>query len=110
ELVLQSGVRSPQSKLSNPQSPFRFGLDVPLARQLAAEAEAYFFKAIAIARRQSAKSLELRAVMSLARLWQRQGKREESHKLLAELYSRFTEGFDTVDLKEAKALLEELRR
>src|SRR5262249_42936600 len=69
ELVLQSGVRSPQSKLSNPQFPFRFGLDVPLAMQLAAEAEAYFFKAIAIARRQRAKSLELRAVMSLARPW-----------------------------------------
>src|SRR5437899_12006641 len=72
------------------------------------EAEAYFLKAIEIARRQQAKSLELRAVMSLSRLWQSQGKREEARQLLAEIYNWFTEGFDTKDLQEAKALLEEL--
>ncbi|MBI3798434.1 MAG: hypothetical protein HY268_15910 [Deltaproteobacteria bacterium] len=72
------------------------------------EAEACFLKALEIARHQQAKSLELRAVISLARLWQRQGKREEAHELLAEIYGWFTEGFDTKDLQEAKALLEEL--
>ena len=62
-------------------------------------------RAIEIARRQQAKSLELRAVMSLARLWQQQGKRAEARRMLAEIYGWFTEGFDTADLKEAKALL-----
>ena len=61
-----------------------------------------------MARRQQAKSLELRVAMSLARLWQRQGKRTEARQLLADVYGWFTEGFDTVDLREAKALLEEL--
>ena len=72
------------------------------------EAKAYFRKALEIARRQQAKSLELRAAMSLSRLWQQQGKQEEAHQLLAEIYGWFKEGFDTADLKEAKALLEEL--
>jgi predicted ATPase len=72
------------------------------------EAEECFLKAIEIARKQQAKSLELRAVMSLARLWQQQGKRQEAHKMLAEIYQWFTEGFDTKDLQEAKELLEEL--
>jgi predicted ATPase len=73
-----------------------------------AEAEACFHKAIEVARKQQAKSLELRAIMSLARLWQQQGKKEEARRLLAEVYNWFTEGFDTKDLQEAKALLEEL--
>ena len=72
------------------------------------EAEECFHKAIAIARKQQAKSLELRAVMSVSRLWQQQGKKKESHEMLAKLYSWFTEGFDTKDLQEAKALLEQL--
>ena len=72
------------------------------------EAEACFLKAIEIARRQSAKSFELRAVMSLAQLWQQQGKRKQARKMLAEIYGWFTEGFDTADLKEARALLQEL--
>ena len=63
-----------------------------------AEAEACFHKAIEIARRQQAKSLELRAVMSLSRLWQKQGKREEARQMLAEIYGWFTEGFATADL------------
>ena len=75
---------------------------------LLAEAEACFDKAIAIARRQGAKSLELRAVMSLSRLWQSQGKQAEARQMLAEIYGWFTEGFDTADLQEAKRLLEEL--
>jgi predicted ATPase len=74
----------------------------------AAQAEACFHQALDIARRQQAKSWELRAAMSLARLWQRQGQRAEAHQLLAEVYGWFAEGFDTADLQEAKALLEEL--
>jgi len=65
-------------------------------------------RALDVARHQEAKSLELRAAMSLSRLRQRQGKRKEAHHLLAEIYTWFTEGFDTADLREAKALLEEL--
>jgi len=74
----------------------------------AEEAEGYFLKAIEIAQHQQAKSLELRAVMSLARLWQQQGKQKEARQILTEIYSWFTEGFDTKDLQEAKVLLEEL--
>jgi predicted ATPase len=73
----------------------------------APQAEAYFQQALAVARRQQAKSWELRATMSLARLWQHQGKRAEAYALLASIYGWFTEGFDTADLQEAKALLEE---
>jgi predicted ATPase len=73
-----------------------------------AKAEAYFERALAVARAQQAKSWELRAAMSLARLWRDQGKRDEARDLLAPIYGWFTEGFDTLDLKEAKALLEEL--
>jgi len=74
----------------------------------APEAETCFQQARDVARRQEAKSLELRAAMSLARLWQQQGKRQDAHNLLAPIYGWFTEGFDTADLQEAKALLEEL--
>jgi predicted ATPase len=70
-----------------------------------AEAEACFQQAIAIAQNQQAKSLELRAAVSLSRIWQQQGKRQEAHDLLAPVYSWFTEGFDTADLQEAQALL-----
>jgi predicted ATPase len=73
-----------------------------------AEAAASFQQALAIAQRQQAKSWELRAATSLARLWQRQGKRAEAYELLAPVYGWFTEGFDTADLQEAKALLEAL--
>jgi predicted ATPase len=72
------------------------------------EAETYFLKAIEVARRQQAKSLELRAATSLARLWQQQGKQHAARDMLADVYNWFTEGFDTKDLQEAKALLEEL--
>jgi predicted ATPase len=71
-----------------------------------ADAEACFRQAIEVARQQSAKSLELRAVMSLSRLYHQQGKKEEARQVLAEIYGWFTEGFDTVDLREAKALLQ----
>ncbi len=72
------------------------------------EAEDCFRKAIEVARRQNARSLELRAAMSLARLWRKQGKSSAARELLAPVYDWFTEGFDTVDLREAKTLLEEL--
>ena len=68
-----------------------------------AEAEACFRQAVAIARRQQAKSLELRATMSLARLWQRQGRRDEARAALATVYGTFTEGFTTPDLVDAAA-------
>ncbi len=73
------------------------------------EAEACFQKAIEIAKGQQAKSWELRAATSLARLWQKQDKQAEAHELLFDTYNWFTEGFDTKDLQEAKVLLEELR-
>jgi hypothetical protein len=93
ELLLQSGVQS--------QDPRRQTLD--------AKAETCFHQALTVARRQQAKAWELRAAMSLSRLWQRQGKGAEARALLAPIYGWFTEGFDTVDLQEAKALLEALR-
>ncbi len=68
-------------------------------------AEGCFYQALDIARRQQAKSLELRAALNLSRLWQQQGKRDEACTLLAPIYEWFTEGFDTADLQEAKALL-----
>jgi predicted ATPase len=74
----------------------------------ATKAEGYFERALAIARRQQAKSWELRAAMSMARLWRDQGKRDEARELLAPVYGWFTEGFDTMDIKEVKALLAEL--
>jgi predicted ATPase len=73
-----------------------------------AKAEAYFDRALAVARQQQAKSWELRAAMSTARLWRDQGKRTEARDLLAPVYDWFTEGFDTLDLKEANKLLDEL--
>jgi predicted ATPase len=73
-----------------------------------AKAEAYFDRALVIARQQQAKSWELRAAVSMARLGREQGKRDEARDLLAPVYGWFTEGFDTLDLKEAKALLDEL--
>jgi predicted ATPase len=89
---------------------YRIHGEVLLARDPASviEAEACFLRAIEVARRQSAKAFELRAVTSLARLLRTQGKRSEARSGLAEIYAWFTEGFDTADMKDAKALLEEL--
>ena len=82
---------------------------VPSPRsQVSSEAEECFHRALDIARQQQAKSWELRAVMSLSRLWQQQGKQHEAYKMLSDIYGWFTEGFDTKDLQEAKTLLEEL--
>jgi predicted ATPase len=79
-----------------------------LKSQVEEEAEVCFQQAIEVAQRQQAKSLELRAMVSLARLWQSQGKLHEAHSMLSKIYNWFTEGFDTKDLQEAKALVEEL--
>ena len=75
----------------------------------AAKAEAYFERALAVARQQQAKSWELRAAMSMARHWRNHGRRQQAHDLLGTVYEWFTQGFDTVDLKEAKALLDALQ-
>lgn len=101
ELTLQKlSVVSNQLSATNPKS---------LTPNPQLEAEACFLKAIEIARKQQAKSLELRAALSLSRLWQRQRKRQEAHRRLSAIYYWFTEGFETVDLHEAKILLETLR-
>jgi predicted ATPase len=99
ELLLQSGAQGLGSGVLPPDAG-------PQTRD--AEAEACFRQALEIARRQQAKSLELRAAMSLGRLWQQHGKRAAARELLAPIYGWFTEGFDTVDLQEAKTLLSEL--
>lgn len=101
ELLLQSSIQSPGAGVSTLHSALR-------TLDLETEAETCFHQALTIAHRQQAKSLELRAAMSLSRLWQQQAKRQEAHELLAPIYDWFTEGFDTVDLQEAKALLDAL--
>ena len=82
--------------------------EIALKERDAVKAEKYFERALAVARKQQTKSFELRAAMSMARLWRDQGKPQQARELLAPVYGWFTEGFDTLDLKEAKALLEEL--
>jgi predicted ATPase len=104
ELALQQGARGWRLEPSPPSS--QASSLKPLVSQAAEqEAEGYFLKAIEVARRQQAKSLELRAALSLSRLWQQQDRKEEAHKLLVKIYGWFTEGFDTRDLQEAKILL-----
>ncbi len=89
----------------------RLGGEILLSqsRANAGDAEACFERALQISRRQEAKSLELRAAMSLARVWRDQGRIDEAHDLLAPVHGWFTEGFDTADLKEAEVLLAELK-
>jgi predicted ATPase len=100
EFTLQKfQVQGSKFKVTGPRSP------MPDAQ---GEAEGYFLKALETAQRQEAKLLELRAGVSLGRLWRRQGKVTQARQLLTTLYGWFTEGFDTVDLQEAKTLLEEI--
>jgi predicted ATPase len=111
--VVRTGERRHESTLSLLKGSLLLGQtsrdrDPGDHRENAAQAEACFRHAIDVARQQKAKSLELRAATSLSRLWQQQGKRDEARKLLGEIYGWFTEGFETADLKEAKALLDEL--
>jgi class 3 adenylate cyclase/predicted ATPase len=106
ELVEQTGARWYEAETYRIKGTVLLHQAVPEA----AQAEACFQQALAIARRQEAKSWELRAATSLARLWQAQGKRQDAYDLLAPVYEWFTEGFDTADLQEAKELLETLGR
>jgi class 3 adenylate cyclase/predicted ATPase len=103
-VVERTGDRRDEAEIHRLTGEFLLRQAIPSEPQ----AETCFRQALDIARRQQAKSLELRAAMSLACLWQRQGKRGEAHQLLAPVYNWFTEGFDTADLQEAKALLEAL--
>jgi tetratricopeptide (TPR) repeat protein len=109
ELLLAQKIKSQNSKVKSQKSEVPKPKSQSLNPKAHEEAEACFHKAMEIAKQQEAKSLELRAVMSLSRLWQQQGKRKEARTLLGETYGWFTEGFDTKDLQEAKALLEALR-
>jgi predicted ATPase len=118
QLVLQSGVKKSLGQVQDKSKQVKTSLESELPNtqhptpstqaELEAGAEECFHKAIEIARRQQAKSLELRAAMSLSRLWQKQGKKDKARQMLAEIYNWFTEGFDTADLKDAKALLDAL--
>jgi predicted ATPase len=102
-LVEHKGERFWEAELHRLQGELR--LRQPSPNEL--QGEASFHQALVVARRQNAKSLELRAVMSLARLWQRQGKRHDARRILADIYGWFCEGFDTTDLQEARTLLAE---
>jgi predicted ATPase len=104
-LVAASEERRWEAEVYRLQGALRLQLPHPDAHG----AEACFQQALAVAQRQQARSLELRAAMSLTQLWQQQGKREEAGELLAPIYGWFTEGFHTADLQRAKALLDELR-
>jgi predicted ATPase len=103
--VSKSGERFYEAELHR----IRGELLLPQAGPSEEQAETCFQQALEVTRSQSARSLELRAAMSLSRLWQKQGKKDDARRLLAEIYGWFTEGFDTADLKQAKALLNELQ-
>ena len=104
DLVQQNGERWWEAEILRLQGELLLGQN----NSGVVEAESCFEHAIQVALEQGAKSLELRAVMSLSRLWQSQGKEQQAHPFLAQIYGQFTEGFDTADLKDAKALLDEL--
>jgi predicted ATPase len=109
QLTLQKlSVASSQLSVPNPQPLAPNTQHLAPRTQAEAEAEACFHQAIEIARRQQARSLELRATVSLARLWQQQGKQHAARNTLSEIYGWFTEGFTTPDLQDAKAVLAEL--
>jgi predicted ATPase len=100
--------QAPPSKTTTNQASWKPASPSPSSsRQNIEEAQSCFRRAIEIARKQSAESWELRATISLARLLAKQGRRDEARAMLAEIYNWFTEGFDTADLKDAKALLDE---
>jgi predicted ATPase len=102
--VNKTGERWPEAELQRRKGDLL--LSVSMDNQ--AEAERCFHQALSVARHQRTKPLELRTAMSLSRLWQQQGKRVEAYESLAEIYGWFTEGFDTADLRDAKALLDTL--
>jgi adenylate cyclase len=100
--------RSPKAKGPRQKSKVNTPRSASRNSQCEAEAEACFLQALEVAHRQQAKSLELRAVMSLTRLWQQRGKGKDAQQMLAEVYGWFSEGFDTQDLREARVLLDTL--
>jgi predicted ATPase len=104
-LVEETGERFYEAELHRLKGELLLGIG---GEEVEAEGEASFGLAIHIAQQQQARSWQLRATMSLARLWQKQGKKDEARNILSDIYGWFTEGFDTPDLKDAKALLEEL--
>jgi predicted ATPase len=106
-LMEQTGERYYEAELDRQRGELLLSAECGVRRAELA-AEACFQQALDVARGQQAKSLELRAAMSLSHLWQQQGKRQEAYDLLAPIYGWFTEGFDTVDLQEAKTLLQVL--
>jgi predicted ATPase len=109
ELTVQSktSLKQVSGKAQTGQDKTKVLITQSLTSEVQSEAETCFLKAIAISRKQQAKSLELRATISLARTWQ-QSKRSEGHQMLSKIYNWFTEGFDTKDLQEAKTLIKEL--
>ena len=108
DLSLRTGERGTEAEIHRCQGELLLQSGGPSAAANVPQAEACFQQALAVARRQQAKSFELRTVMSLSQLWQKQGKKEDARQLLSEVYNWFTEGFDTADLKDAKALLDQL--
>jgi predicted ATPase len=106
DLAQETGAKYEEAEIHRLKGEFL--LDPPGAEPT--QAEACFHHALSVARRDGARSWELRAAVSLARLWQRQGKWAEARDLLAPIYGRFREGFDTQDLREARALLEQVSR
>ncbi len=107
-MVEKNGERWNEAELYRLKGELTLQLQVESHKSQVEDAERYFLKAIEIAQKQQAKSWELRATMSLVRLWQQQGKHAEAQQMLAEIYDWFTEGFETKDLQEAKALFDEL--
>jgi predicted ATPase len=107
DLVRRTGQRSHEAELYRLKGEL-FLMQAEENTTRLSEAESCFHQAIEISRRQNAKSFELRAVISLSRLYEKQGKREEARQMLSEIYGWFTEGFDTADLREARKLLEQL--
>jgi predicted ATPase len=111
ELLRMQAARTGGSRTATTETPMLAKMDIGRPGRLLPlriEAETCLLHALEIAQRQQAKSLELRAALSLSRLWEQQGKGDVARQLLAETYGWFTEGFDTADLKEAKALLDDL--
>jgi predicted ATPase len=107
-LAERTGERLWQAELYRVRGELLLAQSAAASRAADPQAESCFQQAIEVARRQQAKSWELRATTSLARLWQRQGRIEEARQMLAEIYGWFSEGFDSADLMEARTLLEEL--
>lgn len=107
-VVERTGERSYEAELYRLKGALLLKSAAPVSKSVTEEAESCLRQARAVARRQNAKSMELRAATTLSRLWRGRGKVDEARKLLSEVYGWFTEGFDSSDLKQAKALLDKM--